>query len=262
MRIAANQGLDTAPIADTTPARHSFLRRTLNVLAIGITCTTLGFAMTAAPALPSLNGFLTPPTDEDTLTMFVPTDPKEIEVEQHIGSHWLTSQMRSKPGFSELRPHLKIPTPFRTNNLTAGVLLGPNRVPVPPVAWVEEGGKSIVSISYLGDELCGHPGIVHGGFLATMLDEGMARCCFGALPHNVGMTANLNINYRAPAMAGNYVVLRAETTKVEGRKAEVTGRIETLPEKEGDKPVVLAEATALFVSPKQAAMMKNIYPIQ
>jgi adenylylsulfate kinase len=148
---------------------------------------------------------------------------------------------------------MKIPASFRTNNLTAGVLLGPGRVVVPPIAWVEAGGKSIVSISFLGEELCGHPKIVHGGFLATMLDEGMARCCFGALPHNVGMTANLNINYKAPTPAGSYVVLRATTTKVEGRKAWVEGRIETLVG-EGETPVVLADATALFISPRQAAV--------
>ncbi|KAI1868698.1 uncharacterized protein JN550_006273 [Neoarthrinium moseri] len=246
----------------TQPPKPSFLRRAATFIATGIVFTTLGFAMAAAPALPALNGILTPPTDEETLTMFKPEDPKEIEVEEYINNHWVSAEMRKKPGFAELRPHMKIPAPFRANNLTAGVLLGPNKVVVPPIAWVEEGGKSIVSISYLGPELCGHPGIVHGGFLATMLDEGMARCCFGALPHNIGMTANLNINYRAPAKASSYVVLRAETTKVEGRKAEVVGRIETLPEKEGDAPLVLAEATALFVSPKQAAMMKNVYPVQ
>lgn len=218
--------------------------------------------MTAAPAAPALNGFLTPPTDEETLTMFVPADAKEAEIEAHIKDHWLSRQLREKEGFTELRPHMKIPEPYRVNNLTAGVLRGPGRVPVPPVAFVEDGGRSLVSITYLGEQLCGHPGIVHGGFLATLLDEGMARCSFGALPHNVGMTANLNINYRAPAMANNYVVLRAETTKVEGRKAEVKGWIETLPEKEGDAPVVLVEATGLFVSPKQAAMMKNIFPVQ
>ncbi|KAK9774932.1 putative Thioesterase domain-containing protein [Seiridium cardinale] len=204
--------------------------------------------MSAAPALPALNGFLTPPTDEETLAMFTPTHPQEIEVETHIGSHWFTQQMRSQPGFTELRPHMKIPEPFRINNFTAGTLRGPGRVPVPPIAFVEDGGKSIVSITYLGEGLCGHPGIVHGGFLATMLDEGMARCSFGVLPHGVGMTASLNINYRAPAMTGSYVVLRAETTKVEGRKAEVMGRIETLPENEGDTPVVLAEATDLNLS--------------
>lgn len=131
--------------------------------------------------------------------------------------------------------------------------MGPGRVAVPPFFWNEQGGKSMVSISYVGEELCGHPGIIHGGFLATMLDEGLARCCFAALPNKIGMTANLNINYKSPAPAGVYVVLRAKTTKVEGRKAWVEGHIETLVA-EGEKPVILAEASALFIEPRAAAV--------
>jgi hypothetical protein len=51
-------------------------------------------------------------------------------------------------------------------------------------------------------------------------------------------------------MAGQYVVLKAETTKVEGRKAWVVGRLETLPaDGEGE---VLVEAEALFIEPRQA----------
>lgn len=129
--------------------------------------------------------------------------------------------------------------------------MGPGRVQVPPYMWTEAGGKSLVSISYLGEDLCGHPTIVHGGFLATILDEGLARCCFGALPNKIGMTATLTVNYRAPTPADTFVVLRAKTTKVEGRKAWVEGRIETLVP-EGEKPKVLCEANALFIEPRQA----------
>lgn len=185
--------------------------------------------------------------------MFVPLDEETREVEEFIQSHPVTLELRSKPEFSESRPHLKMPISMRSHSLTAGTLMGPGKVVVPPLAFNEEGGKSMVSVSYLGKDLCGHPGIIHGGFLATMLDEGLARCCFGALPNKVGMTANLNVNYRAPAPAGTYVVLRARTTKVEGRKAWVEGRIETLVAK-GETPVVLADATALFIEPKQAAV--------
>ncbi|KAI5919507.1 Adenylylsulfate kinase-domain-containing protein [Camillea tinctor] len=192
------------------------------------------------------------PSDEETLSMFSPQHDLEHEVEQFINNHPLTKEMRTKEGFIESRPHLKIPDPYRAQNLTAGVLLGPGKVVVPPIAFTEEGGKSIVSIYYLGNDVCGHPGIVHGGLLATMLDEGLARACFAALPFGMGVTANLNINYRAPTMANSYVVLRATTTKVEGRKAWVEGRIETLVDND-EKPVVLAEATALYISPKQAA---------
>lgn len=209
--------------------------------------------MTAIPAFKAANGILHPPSDAETLALFTPDDDQAREVEDFIQSHHVTREYRSKPGFSESRPHLKMPVTMRAHSLTAGTLLGPGKVVVPPLAFCEEGGKSMVSISYLGNDLCGHPGIVHGGFLATMLDEGLARCCFAALPNKVGMTANLNINYKAPAPAGAFVILKAETTKVEGRKAWVSGRIETLVG-EGEKPVVLAEATALFIEPRQAAV--------
>ncbi|KAI1641614.1 Thioesterase/thiol ester dehydrase-isomerase [Daldinia loculata] len=257
---SSSRFVSTLPAADPSLSpKPSLLRRAASVIAIGLFFTSLGIAMAAAPAAPIVNELLNPPTDEETLTMFKPETDHEREVEEYINNHPLTKEMRSREEFYESRPHLKIPAPYRVYNLTGGTLMGPGRVVVPPVAFVEAGGKSIVSISYLGHELCGHPGIVHGGLLATMLDEGMARCCFAALPHKVGLTANLNINYRAPAYADSYVVLRATTTKVEGRKAWVEGRIETLVG-EGETPVVLAEATALFVSPKHAALMMNLYP--
>ena len=71
------------------------------------------------------------------------------------------------------------------------------------------------------------------------------------------MTAKLEINYKVPAVADQYLVLRATTVKVEGRKAWVEGHIETLPTEEGQEPTILATASALYVSPKQAAV-RNI----
>lgn len=150
-----------------------------------------------------------------------------------------------------------MPAQYRAQSLTGGTLTGSGKVPVPAYAWTESGGRSLVSVVFVGEKLCGHPGIVHGGFLATMLDEGLARCCFGALPHNIGVTANLNIDYRKPTPAGTFLVLRAETTKVEGRKAWVKGRIESLVGP-GETPTVYAEATALFVSPKFAAVSFSV----
>ncbi|KAI1094190.1 Thioesterase/thiol ester dehydrase-isomerase [Rostrohypoxylon terebratum] len=256
-QLLSRRFVSTSPSLE--PSKPSFLRRATSFLAISLSLTILGTAMAAAPALPAVSALLNPPTDEETLTMFVPETDHQREVEDYIQNHPVTKELRAKEQFSEARPHLKIPPAYRDYNLTGGTLMGPGKLVVPPVVFAEEGGKSLVSISYLGDELCGHPGIIHGGLLATILDEGLARCCFAALPHKIGMTANLNINYRAPAPAGSYIVLRATTTKVEGRKAWVEGRIETLVG-EGEKPLVLAEATALFVMPKQAAMMANVYP--
>jgi 3'-phosphoadenosine 5'-phosphosulfate synthase len=215
--------------------------------------------MGSMPAMQAANALLHPPSDEETLTMFTPEDDIAQEVENYINNHPLVHQLRSLPQYSESRPHMKIPESQRSHNLTGGTLLGPGRVVVPPFTWTEKGGKSLVSISYLGPDLCGHPGIVHGGFLATMCDEGLARCCFGALPNKVGMTASLTINYRKPAPAGTFVVLKARTTKVEGRKAWVEGHIETLVEP-GEEPVILVEASALFIEPRQAAVCLQFLP--
>ncbi len=99
--------------------------------------------------------------------------------------------------------------------------------------------------------MCGHAGMVHGGLLATLMDEGMARCCFAALPNKICVTARLTVNYRAPTPAGGFVVLKAEVLKVEGRKVWVQGRIETLGD--GIEPgKLLADAEGLFVEPKYA----------
>lgn len=192
-------------------------------------------------------------TDEDSLASFKPSDERAQEIDDYLREHPIAVALREDPSFTESRPHLKIPETLRARNLTAGTLAGPNRIPVPPYAFNEAGGKSMVSLLYIGSDVSGHPGIVHGGLLATLLDEGLARCCFPALPNKVGVTANLNIDYRRPAMADTYAVLRAETVKVEGRKAWVEGRIETLP-KNGEDPVTLVEAKGLFVEPKQAAV--------
>ncbi|RPA96965.1 Thioesterase/thiol ester dehydrase-isomerase [Choiromyces venosus 120613-1] len=198
-------------------------------------------------------------TDEESLQAYTPTDPQEIEANNYISSHPLATSLRSNPAFSEARPTLKIADKYKHLSFTAGTLAGPGKIVVPPLTFVEDGGKSMVQIFHLGEQLCGHPGYIHGGMLATILDEGLARCCFAALPNKIAMTASLTVNYRKPSPAGSYVVLKAKTVKVEGRKAWVEGRIETLVG-EGEEPSVLVEANALMIEPKQAATLKKIIP--
>lgn len=187
---------------------------------------------------------------------WTPRDEVEKAYVDYLNAHPVVRRLREDPAFQESRPQLKLPPAARRTSLTASTLMGPHRIPFPPVAWqnTDSEKKEYVQISFAGDELCGHPGIIHGGYLATVLDEGLARCGFAVLPHKVGMTANLNINYRAPCKSSQYIVLHGEVVKAEGRKVWVEGRIETLPEVEGEKPTVLADATALYIEPKQAAV--------
>jgi acyl-coenzyme A thioesterase PaaI-like protein len=230
------------------------VRRTVSFLTIATVSFVVGgwLALTYAPplAVPLIMGSM--PTDVETLGLYEPPDDFSREVDEHIKNSALAQSLRADPDFTESRPHLKIPAEVRQHNLTAGTLAGPSMIVVPPYHFNERGGKSMVQIFYVGPDCSGHPGIVHGGFLATVLDEGLARCAFPAMPNKVGVTANLQINYLAPTMAGQFLVLRARTTKVDGRKAWAEGWIEPLEVAEGEEPKKLVEATALFIEPKHA----------
>ncbi|KAJ5140154.1 hypothetical protein N7448_003562 [Penicillium atrosanguineum] len=244
------------PNPSVHPPPRSRIRRLAGFTSIAVLAFTLGLAFQTSRTVSRIMSAAVL-TDEETLSAYTPEDARAAEVDSHIRNHPEAAKLRANPDFKEARPHLKIPETLRPRSLTAGTLAGPNKIVVPPLVFSEKEGKSMVSLMYLGSDMCGHIGIVHGGLLATLLDEGFARCCFPALPNKIGVTANLNIDYRAPAMANSYVALRAETVRVEGRKAWVEGRIETLPE-EGKEPVVLVEAKALFIEPKQAAALANL----
>jgi len=226
-------------------------------LALTFITFTLGFTMSGSSAVPSLLALASPPTDAETLTLFTPPSSSTAEIEKRILSHPLTQSLLSNPHYTASRPHLKIPPQLRAQNLTAGTLVGEDKIAVPPLQFTTADGSSYLSLQYLGPALCGHPGIVHGGLLATLLDEGLARCCFPALPNKVAVTASLNVVYKKPVEAGQVVVLRAETVRVEGRKAWVRGWVETLGEGE-ERGTVLTEAEALFIEPRQAAHMKRV----
>jgi acyl-coenzyme A thioesterase PaaI-like protein len=252
-------------------------RRTISFLLIAGTTFSISayYALTYAPPIlhPSILALTGKdknkmgshiPTDAETLTLFSPTDDVSREIDQHITQHPLALELRADPTWKESRPHLRIPEAIRSHNLTGGTLSGPGMLVVPPLYFNKHDGSEMVQIFYVGDSVSGHPGIVHGGFLATMLDEGLARCAFPAMQNKVGVTANLNINYRRPTMAGQFLVLRAQTKKVEGRKAWAEGWIESLEDGEEEEVSVngseqklkrktrLVEAEALFVEPKHA----------
>lgn len=62
-----------------------------------------------------------------------------------------------------------------THSLTAGVLRGPGKLTVPPLVFARDDESEAVVVGHLGRSLCGHEGIVHGGMVATVLDEATGR---------------------------------------------------------------------------------------
>ncbi|KAE8356456.1 HotDog domain-containing protein [Aspergillus coremiiformis] len=194
-------------------------------------------------------------------------NPTQSHLETYITSLPLVQTLRQNPSYKESRPHLTMNAAQRPTHFVAGSLSGAEKITVAPYMWTwaeklqsGRGAGRVVSVFHIGEKLCGHPGFVHGGLLSVMFDEAFARCVSGSFASGLGMTANLNVDFRKPAVPDRVYVLRAETVRVEGRKAWVEGRLSSLSgvgvESES---VLVAEARALFVEPKFAESMIPLY---
>lgn len=99
-------------------------------------------------------------------------------LEEQLQSLQVLQQLRSKDDareWYETRPYQNFPEERRVNNLTAGALRGPGKLALPPLIRAKRDESESAVFIHLGRGLCGHDGIVHGGLLATLLDETLAR---------------------------------------------------------------------------------------
>ncbi len=101
--------------------------------------------------------------------------------------------------------------------------------------------KSVRSWFTADNRLMGSLQIMHGGFVALLLDETMGKI-LGAMGIKAP-TAQLNVRYRAPVPIGEELILSASIEKREGRKNHLQGEIRRVSQPD----VVLAEANALFI---------------
>lgn len=70
---------------------------------------------------------------------------------------------------------MHFPEERRVNSLTAGALRGPGKLAIPPLLRAKRDESETFMITHFGRGLCGHDGIVHGGLIATVLDESLGR---------------------------------------------------------------------------------------
>ncbi|KAK6066499.1 UPF0644 protein PB2B4.06 [Seiridium cupressi] len=149
-------------------------------------------------------------------------------------------------------------TEERRRTLTSDAMSGCRGLAYQRIFHKRETGE-MINIVYFGGGLSGFPGVVHGGALATLLDESLGRCAICRFPARTGVTANLALDYKKPTLTNAFYVLKMRPVITEGdeivsadgrkksdRKLWVQGTLET-PEGK-----VCIEANALFVVPKKA----------
>jgi acyl-coenzyme A thioesterase PaaI-like protein len=116
-----------------------------------------------------------------------------------------------------------------------------------------EGGR-IVAEYLPAEEFQGFPGVLHGGILATLLDETMGRT--GALRREWLMTGKLDIRFRRPAPIAQRLRVWSEIARERDGAIDAIGAVELMD------GAVLADARGMFVrlpEPLQAATV-TLYP--
>ncbi|EPX71228.1 uncharacterized protein SOCG_01446 [Schizosaccharomyces octosporus yFS286] len=125
-----------------------------------------------------------------------------------------------------------------------------------PYYFVEKSGKGSVVFFYPNEQLCGYKNILHGGFIASMLDEALAYGIFGNFASRLGVTVNLDITYVAPSICGHLYKIVCNTTKIEGRKGWIYGELYRLSDNE--EPTLCVKATGFFVEPSKLNLEKHV----
>ena len=103
---------------------------------------------------------------------------------------------------------------------------------------------SVVSHPVIAAAFDGHPGYLHGGVIATLLDEAMSKAV--RAQGSVSMTRKIEVEYLRPVPSGVKLRIEGCVVRNERRKHWAEARILN------EQATILAEAKGLFVevSPK------------
>lgn len=205
-----------------------------------------------------------PPTNPDSPESIAYLEDLESQL-QNLPLLQSLRQAQDAKDWYETRPYKNFPEERRVNNLTAGALRGPGKFGCMPVIRAKRDESESYVFLHVGRGLCGHDGIIHGGLLATLLDECLGRTvsffpffvlfrfvltvtvqAIINLPDQVGVTATLSLKYRAPTRAdqvniiimfnylprlivfSQFIMIRTSVVEAQGRKIKVKGQIEDL----------------------------------
>ncbi|KAK9461444.1 HotDog domain-containing protein [Lipomyces oligophaga] len=175
------------------------------------------------------------------------------KIEAQLQSSPVVKELRKTPGFNERRMWSNLSQSVQDSSFLAGSCKGVGKFAVPGIVFVSRDSNQVVSVVHVGSRLCGFPGIVHGGLLAAILDECLARAAILPLPGHSAVTANLTINYRAPTFADQLLVIESHVTENTDKKSLVSAEIRS------PQGVLLAESTGVFVVPKKYKLASLVH---
>lgn len=156
----------------------------------------------------------------------------KAKLEEKLTHLELYKALSSDPQWSSQRAWNYMDSNTLNESMTSGTLSVPGGFAVKPVMFVNSTTRETVTIVHVGERMCGYPFLVHGGILATILDETLKRSSgfmFGIDPATEYTpdqikTERIELQYKAPTLANSFLVIKARCTDA----GVVNGEIETL----------------------------------
>ncbi|GMM37822.1 Fmp10 protein [Saccharomycopsis crataegensis] len=201
------------------------------------TGTFVGGALTAhfVPVLSIVEYYLNSrlPKDGDPESIRNYTDSLEkklasLKVVKELGNDKDWKQHRDWSYVSESKAANEV----NNKSITEGALTIPGGFAIKPLIFENPKTNQTISVIYVGSRLCGYPFIVHGGVLATILDE-VFKKSVGLNFNSDGeakefSTKHLELSYRFPTLANNFIVIKTNVGSDSGGIVAVDGNVKSL----------------------------------
>lgn len=99
--------------------------------------------------------------------------------------------------------------------------------------------NSVVCDATIYDSYEGPPGYLHGGIIATLLDEAMSKAVRAG--GHIAMTRHMEVDYRRPVPSGSPIRITGRVVRSEGRKHWVESSVQN------ESGTTLAQGKGLFI---------------
>ena len=193
----------------TKPASKARTRRrwrasiySISFLVLGLASGSLVAAILVAPPVPDPDSY-----ESEHLLSKLRKDLNELGIVKELRSHreeWL-----------EYEAYMSRPPELKASSMTAGAMRGFGGLGIQRIFWNKE-EQRLISIVFFGPSLVGWPGVVHGGAVATVLEENLERVAngpefgSGSVPIDPVALKEVKLNYRKPTRANVFSIVKAE----------------------------------------------------
>lgn len=93
------------------------------------------------------------------------------------------------------------------------------------MTFYDNGENEVISEYTVSEDYQSYPGIVHGGIVATMLDEVVGRVSMIDDHHHFMMSVKLEVKYRHPVPTNTPLQIIGRIVKLRGRLGQAVGEV-------------------------------------